>query len=101
MVLSGSGNGYLGCQARLGGSSSSLAHITNLPSEGRENLTKGYQCLMADGPLDRITKKILLLKELNGLGIQLIMTASPLVDIVTLPKDVNIIYTEKALHRFA
>lgn len=58
-----------------------------------ENLTRGYQCLIADEPFERLTKNMIpsLFRELKRLKIQIIMTTSPLIDTAKLPKDICII----------
>lgn len=61
-------------------------------TENQDNMTKGYRCLMADAPIARIARKMVvpLLNELNCLGIQIIITAL-LDDPKTLPENMHII----------
>ncbi|MEM3700197.1 MAG: AAA family ATPase [Candidatus Bathyarchaeia archaeon] len=58
-----------------------------------QNLTRGYQCLIADDPFERLIKNMVpsLFRELKRLKIQAIMTVSPLIDITKLPEDIHII----------
>jgi len=58
-----------------------------------QNSARGYQCLMADGSLERLPKNMIapLFAELNGLGIQVIITASLLIDTAGLQRDTHII----------
>jgi hypothetical protein len=58
-----------------------------------QNLTKGYQCLIADDSLERLPKNMIALffAELNDLGIQVIITASLLIDTAGLQRDIHII----------
>lgn len=60
-----------------------------------QNALRGYQCLVADDSLERIRKDIIapLFAELRHLGIQIILTASPLINAAKLPNDVHIITT--------
>jgi hypothetical protein len=63
--------------------------------KGGQNALRGYQCLVADDSLERIRKDIIapLFAELKRLGIQIILTASPLIDAAKLPNDIHIITT--------
>jgi hypothetical protein len=63
--------------------------------KGGQNALRGYQCLVADDSLERIQKDIIapLFAELKRLGIQIILTASPLIDAAKLPNDIHIIST--------
>jgi len=65
--------------------------ITGMNSS--QNTLKGYKCLIADDPLERIPKDIIvpLFAELKHLGIQIILTASLLIDVSQLPDDIHII----------
>ncbi|MEM2129142.1 MAG: type II toxin-antitoxin system CcdA family antitoxin [Candidatus Bathyarchaeia archaeon] len=65
--------------------------ITNI--ESCENTTRGYQCLIADDPLERLSKNIIspFFTELKRLKIQIIVTASPLIDKSTLPNSTHVI----------
>jgi len=58
-----------------------------------QSSTRGYQCLIADDPFERTPKNILtpLLAELKNLKIQIIATASLLIDPAELSKEINII----------
>jgi hypothetical protein len=59
------------------------------------NALRGYQCLVADDSLERIRKDMIapLFAELKHLGIQIILTASPLIDAAKLPNYIHIITT--------
>lgn len=65
----------------------------NIAGIDSRNATRGYQCLIADDPLDRLSRNMIVsfLAELKNLGIQIIMTASPLIEITNLSKDMYII----------
>jgi post-segregation antitoxin (ccd killing protein) len=69
-------------------------NITGMNSS--QNILRGYKCLIADDPLERIPKDIIvpLFAELKNLRIQIILTASLLVDVSKLPKDTRIISIE-------
>jgi hypothetical protein len=58
-----------------------------------QNSTRGYQCLIADDSLERLPKNMMapFFAELNGLGIQVVTTASLLIDISELSNDAHII----------
>lgn len=58
-----------------------------------ENGTKGYGCLVADDPFSRLRKNMIvpLIKQLNCLGIQIIITASLLVNPTTFPENTHVI----------
>ena len=60
-----------------------------------QNALRGYKCLVADDSLERILKDMIapLFAELKHLGIQIILTASPLIDVSKLPNDIRIITT--------
>jgi len=62
-----------------------------------QSSTRDYQCLVADDPFERIPKNILtpLLAELKHLKIQIIATASLLIDPAELSKEINIIQLKK------
>jgi len=66
-------------------------NITGMNSS--QNTLRGYKCLMADDPLERIPKDIIvpLFAELKHLEIQIILTASLLIDVSQLPNDIHII----------
>jgi post-segregation antitoxin (ccd killing protein) len=66
-------------------------NITSI--ESRENATRGYQCLIADDTLERLSKNIAspFFAELKRLKVQIIMTASLLTDKSTIPKSTHII----------
>lgn len=61
--------------------------------ESLQSSTRGYQCLIADDPFEKISKKILasLLIELKRLKIQIIATASLLIDPSELSNKTNVI----------
>ena len=58
-----------------------------------QNALRGYRCLIADDPLERLPKDMIvpLFAELKHLGIQIILTASLLIDVPQLPNDTYII----------
>jgi len=58
-----------------------------------QNFTRGYQCLIADDSLERLPKNMIapFFAVLNGLGIQVIITASLLIDTAGLQRDTHII----------
>jgi len=66
-------------------------NITGMNSS--QNILRGYKCLIADDPLERIPKDIIvpLFAELEHLEIQIILTASLLIDVSQLPNDIHII----------
>jgi hypothetical protein len=68
--------------------------LTELESPG--NLTKGYQCLIADDPFPRVNTHMLgpLLAELNHLGIQLILTLNTGRDEKTIGTHAHVISLE-------
>lgn len=61
--------------------------------ETHANATRGYQCLIADDALERLPKNVIapLFTEVKRLRVQIIMTASPLIDKSAIPKGVHII----------
>jgi post-segregation antitoxin (ccd killing protein) len=69
--------------------------INVMGMESGQNALRGYQCLVADDSLERILKDMIapLFAELKRLGIQIILTASPLIDVSKLPNDIRIITT--------
>jgi post-segregation antitoxin (ccd killing protein) len=68
-------------------------NVTGMKSS--QNALRGYQCLVADDSLERIRKDMIapLFTELRRLEIQIILTASPLIDASKLPNDIRIITT--------
>jgi hypothetical protein len=66
-------------------------NVTSMKSG--QNALRGYQCLVADDSLERIRKDMIapLFIELKRLGIQIILTASPLIDTSKLPNDIHIL----------
>jgi len=62
-------------------------------TEGSRNTVRGYQCLIADDPLERLPKDIIapFLVELKKLETQVAITASLLIETSKLPKDTQII----------
>jgi len=58
-----------------------------------QNYTRGYQCLIADDSLERLTKNMVVpfFAELKDLGIQVIITASLVIDVSQLSNDAHII----------
>jgi predicted ATP-dependent endonuclease of OLD family len=62
----------------------------------RENATRGYRCLLADDPLERLSTNMIapLFTELKRLGIQIIMTAS-IEKTSQIPKGIHIISLQK------
>ena len=65
----------------------------NITSTKRQKSLKGYQCLLADDPLERIPKDLVpsLFTELKHIRTQIILTASPLIDTLRLPNDIHVI----------
>jgi post-segregation antitoxin (ccd killing protein) len=61
--------------------------------ESHGNATRGYQCLILDDALERLSKNItsLFFTELKRLKVQIIMTVSLLIDKSTIPKSIRII----------
>jgi post-segregation antitoxin (ccd killing protein) len=61
--------------------------------DGAQNYTRGYQCLIADDSLERLTKNMIVpfFAELKDLGIQVIITASLVIDASQLSNDAHII----------
>jgi hypothetical protein len=61
--------------------------------DNSRNATRDYQCLIADAPLNRLPKNTIdpLFMELDRLKIQIIMTASLLIDTFTLSRDIHAI----------
>jgi len=59
----------------------------------RKNITKGYQCLIADDPLMRIPRNMIapLVNELSSLRVQIIITVSVLMDQNVFPANSHII----------
>jgi len=66
-------------------------NITGMNSS--QNTLRGYKCLIADDPLERTPKDMIvpLFAELKHLGIQIILTASLLIDVSQLSNDTHII----------
>ena len=66
-------------------------HVTGMKSS--QNALRGYQCLVADNSLERIRKGMIapLFIELKRFEIQIILTASPLIEVAKLPNDIHII----------
>jgi hypothetical protein len=60
---------------------------------GNQNSARGYRCLIADGSLERLPKNMIVpfFAELKNLGIQVIITASLLIDVSQLSNDAHII----------
>jgi post-segregation antitoxin (ccd killing protein) len=60
-----------------------------------QNALRGYKCVVGDDSLERILKDMIapFFAELKHLGIQIILTASPLIDTSKLPNDIRIITT--------
>lgn len=69
-------------------------NITGMNSS--QNTLRGYKCLIADDPLERIPKDMIvpLFAELKRLGIQIILTASLLIDTFKLPNGTHVIPLE-------
>ena len=61
-----------------------------------QNTLRGYKCLIADDPLERIPKDMIvpLFAELKHLGIQIILTASLLIDTFKLSNGTHVIPLE-------
>jgi post-segregation antitoxin (ccd killing protein) len=61
--------------------------------DNSKNTTRGYQCLIADDPLERLPKDMIVpfFAELKPLGIQIMITASLLVDVSQLTNDTHIV----------
>jgi len=69
-------------------------------TENQNSMAKGFKCLIADDLLARIPRKMVVpvLNKLNDLGIQVIITASLLVDRKKLPEHICIISLENIIN---
>jgi len=60
---------------------------------GVQNRARGYQCVIADEPLERLPRNIIppFFAELKRLKVQIIITASLLIDESIIPRDLHVI----------